>query len=139
MQALPTCIFDRPLVLGVLLLLTACDMPGLGPDPRVAQREADGKAIGAACRHALRGIEDCYSLNERAQKTAVFAGWKEMDQYMRENKMEGQPPKVEHPVEEILDEKKARPTSTEKAMAPGKTGADDKKMKSKASAPAPAR
>jgi hypothetical protein len=24
------------------------------------------KAIGSACRHALRGIEDCYTLNEKA-------------------------------------------------------------------------
>ena len=61
------------------LLLAGCDIPGLGPDPRVAQREADGKAIGAACRHALRGIEDCYGLNEKAAKTSIFEGWKEME------------------------------------------------------------
>lgn len=74
------------------LLLTACDIPGLGPDPRIAQREADGKAIGGACRHALRGIEECYQLNPKAPKTAIFEGWREMDQYMRDNKIEGQPP-----------------------------------------------
>ncbi len=73
------------------LLIAGCDMLGLGPDPRIAQREADGKAIGAACRHAQRGIEDCYRLNEKAPKTSVFEGWKEMDQYMRENKIEGAP------------------------------------------------
>lgn len=78
-------------LLAMTLLLAGCDLLGLGPDPRIAQREADGKAIGAACRHALRGIEDCYRLNERAPKTAVFEGWKEMDQYMRENKIEGAP------------------------------------------------
>ena len=72
------------------LLLAACDIPGLGPDPRIAQREADGKAIGGACRHALRGIEECYQLNPKASKTAVFDGWREMDQYMRDNKIEGQ-------------------------------------------------
>jgi len=77
--------------LATTLLIVGCDIPGLGPDPRIAQREADGRAIGAACRHALRGIEDCYRLNERAPKTAVFEGWKEMDQYMRENKIEGAP------------------------------------------------
>ena len=76
----------------VVLLLTACDIPGMGPDPRIAQREAEGNAIGAACRQALRGIEDCYALNEKSPKTAVYAGWREMDEYMRENKLEGQPP-----------------------------------------------
>lgn len=74
------------------LLLAACDIPGLGPDPRIAQREAEGKAIGGACRYAVRGIEECYQLNPKAPKTAIFEGWREMDQYMRENKLEGQPP-----------------------------------------------
>lgn len=97
-----------------MLLLCACDIPGLGPDPRVAQREADGKAIGAACRHALRGIEDCYNLNEKALKTAVFAGWKDMDQYMRENKIEGQPSRLEQPGEEVLEGKKPASTASEK-------------------------
>jgi hypothetical protein len=75
------------LIPAIALLLAACDIPGMGPDPRIAQREADARAIGGACRHALRGIEDCYRLNEKASKTAVFDGWKEMDQYMRDNKM----------------------------------------------------
>ena len=74
------------------LLLAGCDkIPGLGPDVGAIQREADAKAIGGACRHALRGVEDCYTLNPKATKAAVFDGWKEMDQYMRENKIEGSP------------------------------------------------
>ena len=73
------------------VLLSACDIPGLGPDPRAVQREAEAKAVGGACRHALRGLEDCFTLNPKAPKAAVFAGWKEMDQYMRENKLEGAP------------------------------------------------
>ncbi|AVS77681.1 hypothetical protein C8234_06050 [Paracidovorax avenae] len=73
------------------LLLSACDIPGLGPDPRAVQKEAEAKAIGGACRHALRGLEDCFTLNPKASKAQVFAGWKEMDQYMRENKLEGAP------------------------------------------------
>ena len=72
-----------------LLLLGGCDIPGLGPDPRVVQREAEASAIGGACRHALRGLEDCYTLNPKSAKAAVFAGWKDMDVYMRENKLEG--------------------------------------------------
>ena len=75
-----------------LALLAGCDqIPGLGPDPRVAQRDAEAKAIGGACRHALRGLEDCYTLNPKSTKAAVFAGWKDMDAYMRENKIEGTP------------------------------------------------
>ncbi len=73
------------------LLLGACDIPGLGPDPRIAQREEEAKAIGGACRYALRGIEDCYAMNEKASKAAVFSGWKDMDGYMRDNKIEGIP------------------------------------------------
>lgn len=102
----------RLLPVALTLLLAGCEIPGLGPDPRVAQREADGKAIGGACRHALRGIEDCYGLNEKAIKTAVFEGWKEMDQYMRENKIEGIPPKEVKLVEvedAPVDDKKGKP------------------------------
>ena len=82
----------RLLAVTGVLLLAACDkIPGMGPDPRVAQREEEAKAIGGACRHALRGLEDCYTLNPKAAKASVFAGWKEMDAYMRENKLEGAP------------------------------------------------
>jgi hypothetical protein len=106
----------RLLIPLIALLLAACDIPGMGPDPRIAQREADAKAAGSACRFALRGIEDCYELNEKASKAAIFAGWKEMDQYMRENKVEGIPYKQEaveppkktaEPPEEIISDKKA--------------------------------
>lgn len=74
-----------------VVVLTGCEIPGIWPDPRIAQREEESKAIGGACRHALRGLEDCYTLNPKASKAAVFAGWKEMDAYMRENKLEGTP------------------------------------------------
>ena len=69
-------------------LLGGCEQLGI-PDPAKteAQAEADGKAIGSACRHAGRAIEDCFTLNQAAQKAAVFAGWKEMNDYMVENKI----------------------------------------------------
>lgn len=91
---------SRLLIAAAALLLAACDIPGLGPDPRIAAREAEGKAIGGACRYALRGIEECYQLNPKASKTAIFEGWKEMDIYMRENKIEGQPTPVREPPRE---------------------------------------
>jgi hypothetical protein len=107
---------SRLLILSLALLLAACDIPGMGPDPRIAQREADAKAIGGACRHAQRGIEDCYRLNEKASKTAVFEGWKDMDQYMRENKIEGQPPVVgKAEREEIIEDKKSSDAGKDKA------------------------
>lgn len=114
----------RLLIPALALLLAGCEIPGMGPDPRIAQREADARAIGAACRHALRGIEDCYRLNEKASKTAVFEGWKEMDQYMRENKMEGQAPTVGVNVaekEEIIEDKKSESGSKDK-LAEARTG-----------------
>lgn len=89
----------------LLALLAGCDkIPGLGPDPKVAQREEEAKAIGGACRHALRGVEDCYTLNPKASKAFVFAGWKEMDQYMRENKLEGTPSVISQPAKPAASE-----------------------------------
>jgi hypothetical protein len=73
-------------------LLVGCDMLGIeGAAATAARREAEGKAIGAACRHAARSIENCYASNKRADKAAVFAGWREMNDYMRENKIEAMP------------------------------------------------
>jgi hypothetical protein len=74
------------------LVLGGCDQLGLESATVVAsKRDAEGKAIGAGCRHASRSVEECYGLNKRADKPAVFAGWREMNDYMRENKMDAQP------------------------------------------------
>ena len=110
----------------IALLLAGCDIPGMGPDPRIAQREAEARAIGGACRHGLRSIEDCYANNEEASKAAVFAGWKEMDEYMRENKIEGvraAPVKVE-PIEEILPDVKSKSAAKDKTAAKDKPAAE---------------
>ncbi len=87
------------LAVGLLLLpLAGCEWLGIDdPVKLAAAKEAEGKAVGSACRHAQRAIEDCYTLNPKAQKAAVFAGWKEMDEYMRENKLEGIAPVVPRP------------------------------------------
>ena len=79
-------------VLGAAALLSGCDMLGIETASVVAARkEAEGKAIGAGCRHAARSVEQCYLTNKRAEKAAVFAGWKEMNDYMRENKIDAVP------------------------------------------------
>lgn len=80
----------------LLVLLSGCDQLGIeSASQQAARREAEGKAIGAGCRHAARSIEVCYAQNRRADKAAVFAGWREMNDYMVENKMEAQPPAPE--------------------------------------------
>jgi hypothetical protein len=68
---------------------------GLRADRRRVRRGGGGAARsrrqgggGDACRHAGRAIEDCYTLNKRVDKAAVFAGWREMNDYMRENKID---------------------------------------------------
>lgn len=85
------------LAIAVLLLPLAagCDriQERLGmPDP--AKVAAEGQAIGSACRHAGRGLEDCYRLNPGASKAAVYDGWKEMNEYMRKNNMEAVSPEI---------------------------------------------
>lgn len=73
-------------------LLAGCDLLGIeGAGVVAAKREAEGKAIGGACRHAARSIEQCYASNKKADKAAIFAGWREMNDYMRENKIEPMP------------------------------------------------
>lgn len=83
---------DLRLILGLAVgaaLLGGCEQLGI-PDPAktAAQAEADGKAVGSACRHAGRAIEDCFTLNPAAPRAAVFAGWKEMNDYMAEKNIQ---------------------------------------------------
>lgn len=83
------------LIAACVLLLPGCDQiserAGF-PDP--GKLEAEGKAIGGACRHAGRGLEDCYRLNKEAAKSAVYAGWKEMNEYMVKNNMQAVEPTI---------------------------------------------
>lgn len=71
------------------LAATACDkLPIPDPNRAAAQKEQDAKAIGGACRHSGRALEDCYNLNPKASKAAIFAGWREMNDYMTQNKID---------------------------------------------------
>jgi hypothetical protein len=81
--------------------------------------EADGKAVGGACRHAGRALEDCYALNEKAAKAAVFNGWREMNDYMTQNKIDVVPPQM------------PKKPHTKEASAAGKHGAEDSKADGK--------
>jgi hypothetical protein len=85
----------RTACLAAAALLAGCDMLGMDtPEKIAAARDADGKAIGGACRHAGRAIEDCFSIYRKADRAAVFAGWRDMNDYMRENKIEPVPPQL---------------------------------------------
>ena len=126
-------------LVAILLMLAGCDLEAMLADPKVAQRAADAKAIGSACRHGLRSIEDCYALNEKVSKAGIFDGWKEMDQYMRENKIDGIPAKVlkdAGPAEEIITEPKAADPKAAKPTgeAPADKAASEEKSKAKAKA-----
>jgi len=101
-----------------VLSLAACDQLGI---------ETPQKAVGSACRHALRAIEDCYTLNPKAEKSAVFAGWREMDEYMRENKLDGILPVVPRPV----------PQAASKASAPASKPDEEADAADDATADAP--
>ena len=81
-----------------------------------AARDADGKAVGGACRHAGRAIEDCYTIYRKADRAAVFAGWRDMNDYMRENKIEPVAPQLAAQAAQaapVLQAAPAKPAATE--------------------------
>ena len=83
------------LVSSIAVLLAGCDALGIESAERIAAaRQADGRAIGGACRHAARAIEDCYAIYRKADRAAIFAGWRDMNDYMRENKIEPVAPQL---------------------------------------------
>jgi hypothetical protein len=106
------------------LWLAGCDMLGLESTTAVAaRRDAEGRAVGGACRHAARSIEQCYALNKRADKAAVFAGWREMNDYMRENKIDAVPPTADPALAANEGDKAADPSHDGPAAArAGKKG-----------------
>lgn len=123
----------RHLAIFALVLLAGCDMLGIeSPEKVAAVREADGKAVGGACRHAGRAIEDCYALNKKADRAAVFAGWRDMNDYMRENKIEEVPPQIAGVAAKPVAEEPAD-THAEKRPAKGSEGKAKDKPKARES------
>jgi len=118
-------------------VVAGCDMLGIeSPEKVAAAREAEGKAVGGACRHAGRAIEDCYTLNKRVDKAAIFAGWRDMNDYMRENKIEAVPPllvaqvanpKVSAEGKDGVKAGEAKPADGDADKAPAKPRAKDPK------------
>jgi hypothetical protein len=84
------------LSLPLLGALAGCDQLGIEtPAVTAAKKEAEGRAIGGACRHAMHSIEECYRSYPKSPKAAIFDGWREMDGYMRENNIPGMPAAAE--------------------------------------------
>lgn len=83
------------LALALLPVTAGCDQIAEVLElPNPSRIEAEGRAIGGACRHAGRSLEDCYMLNPGAAKAAVFAGWRDMNDYMMEHKLDVVPSRL---------------------------------------------
>lgn len=103
-----------------LLALTGCDQVAgkLGlenPAQKEAKSDAEGRAVGSACRHSGRAIEDCYAIYGWLPKSSIYAGWREMDEYMRDNKLETIAPQLPPP--EPPGTKKKRPAAATEPAA----------------------
>ncbi len=109
-----------------LVTLTGCEIPGMeSPEKVAALRDADGKAVGGACRHAARAIEDCYAMNRKVDRAAIFAGWRDMNDYMRENKID--PVAPQGVVSSLASAKPATETAADVAPAASAAGTGGKR------------
>ena len=126
-------LLDRPhhplrtllIAVSLLLGLPGCDavQQKLGieaPAVKAAQLDAEGKAVGGACRQSGRAIEDCYSIYSWLPKAAIYEGWRDMDIYMRENKLETVEPQLPPPQPPGSKKKKA-PAPVEEHAGEAKT------------------
>lgn len=120
----------KPIITALLaLLLGACDQISqkLGledPAQKEARMEPEAKAVGGACRHSGRAIEDCYSIYGWLPKAGIFTGWREMDEYMRQNELETIAPLLPPP-EGPGNRKKKKP-AVEEAVADEAPGSKEK-------------
>lgn len=114
-------------------VLAGCEQLGLEtPAAQMARDEAEGKAIGGGCRQAGRGLEDCYQVNRRAPKAAIYTGWRDMDVYMRENNLGIA--NSETPIPQALPQPKILPQSGVQPPEPTQTD-DSPAQKQSASRP----
>lgn len=121
----------------LLLALAGCDQVNstLGledPVKKEARQEAEGRAVGSACRQSGRAIEDCYAIYTWLPKAAIYAGWRDMDAYMRENDIDTVVPQLP-PSDPPGTRKRKKPVEPEESSSDEKIG---KKSADKAEAPA---
>ena len=117
-------------ILPILLAIAGCEQvtQKLGledPAKKEARLDAEGRAVGSGCRHSGRAIEDCYAIYTWLPKESIFAGWREMDEYMRENNLETIAPQLPPPPPPETGKRKKKaapvaeePAATEKAPEP---------------------
>ena len=122
------------LLILALLTLSGCDqvaqkMGMEDPAKKEARLEPDGKAVGSGCRQSGRAIEDCYAIYSWLPKSAVFAGWREMDEYMRENKLETIVPQLPPPEGPGGARKKKKVAPTTEGSEEAKPAADKEATK----------
>ena len=67
------------------------------PATKAAKADAEGRAVGGACRQSGRAIEDCYAIYSWLPKASTYEGWRDMDAYMRDNKLETVEPQLPPP------------------------------------------
>lgn len=118
-----TAMMRTAFLLLISFLLAGCDVVkdrmGIKDPVKV---EAEAKAIGASCRLSGRGLEDCYNLNPASPRAPIYAGWREMNEYMAERKMEAQPPVLDEDGKPIAMQDEAPPAGKEPAKADAKEG-----------------
>jgi predicted small lipoprotein YifL len=83
--------------LGALMLMCLPALGGCGlkdyfPDAATQAKKAgdEAAAIGGACRQAGRSLEDCFTRQNKVEKAGALKGWRDMDEYMRQNKLDPQ-------------------------------------------------
>lgn len=122
-----------------LLCLAGCDQVNqkLGledPAKKEATQQAEGKAVGSACRQSGRAIEDCYSIYSWLPKASIYEGWKEMDAYMRENQLETIAPQLPPPEPPSAAKKRKKAEAAAAAEPEGEKGSSKEEAKSAAPA-----
>ncbi len=115
----------------ILLTATACDQVNqkLGledPAKKEAAQQAEGKAVGSACRQSGRAIEDCYSIYNWLPKAPIYEGWKEMDAYMRDNQLETVAPQLPPPESPAAAKKRKKAEAEAAATEEGSDKANAK-------------
>lgn len=110
------------LLLPVLGLLAGCNwvmnVSGLAANAN--------KAIGAACRQTGRSLEACYARNPEADKAQVYAGWREMQEYMVKNKLDTMTPPPDPEPPAPASAPAAAPPPSEHGDKPAAEGAQKK-------------
>lgn len=118
------------LLVATALAISGCDQINqklgiVDPALKEARTEAEARAVGSACRHSGRAIEDCYAIYAWLPKAGVYAGWREMDEYMRENKIETITPQLPPAEPPGTKKRKPAPVEGQEGSASGKEPAAD--------------